>query len=115
VTRRSRASLERRMRERKEAHRIPDEEQEAIQKQVHMSLGAEGKLRYSRICGLLSPEGRAEFEAERKKAAHCRLHGELSDPACAITGEGEDRRIVFICPWCSGPAVLELWEKEGAS
>lgn len=105
MTRRSRASLERRLAKKREQK----------EPSLHVKLSGQGKLRYSRIAALLSPDGQAEFEAERKKLAQCRKHGELEDPACAMAGEGDERRIVFICPWCSGPKVQELWEKEGAA
>lgn len=109
MTRRSKASLERRMAAKKTAHRFG-----VIARGV-ADLGQEGRLRYSRLAGLLPPEARAEFERERALAAHCPEHGEIRDPAIFLAGEGAEKRVAFICPWCSGPELLAQWEKEGAS
>ncbi len=79
------------------------------------NVGLPGRLRFSRIAGLLPAGARAEFERERAKAAHCPAHGELADPAVFLIGEGAAQRVAFACPWCSGPELLAEWEREGAS
>ena len=50
-------------------------------------------------------------EIERVHAEHpaCPHHGKLDDPILGIT----DSAIAIICPWCSGPTILEAWEAEG--
>ncbi len=110
MIRRSRSSLERRMAANKKPHRFG-----TIVDAIPAQPGLPERLRYSRVAGLLPPESRAEFERDRAKAAHCPKHGELTDPAIFIVGEGADRRVAFACPWCSGPDVLAQWEREGAS
>jgi hypothetical protein len=109
MTKRSKVSIEARMAARKEAHRFPE--------LAHGRFvdGPPGLIRYSRILGMLTPEVRAEAERERETAARCATHGKLADPAIAIIGEGADRRVAYICPWCSAPDILAQWEKEGAS
>jgi hypothetical protein len=101
-------SLKRRF-ERKDAYRF-----NALEV-ARATVSPTGRLRYSRIVAQLSPAGQAEAEEERKKAAHCPVHGELTDPAIFLHGEGAERRVVFVCPECSGPEVLEAWKQEGAS
>lgn len=119
MTKRSAASIKRRMEANTKAHHFDQT--------THVELapaGAEGGLpcglfnaglRYSRLCGSLSPELRVEFEAERAKAARCNTHGELTDPAVIIIGKDAEARIAFVCPWCSGDELRERWEREGAS
>lgn len=109
MTRRSKGALERKMAANKKAHRFGSIFRGAG------SLGEPGRLRFSRIAGLLPPDARAEFERERAIASHCPEHGELVDPAILLCGEGADQRVAFVCPWCSGPEILSQWEKEGAS
>ena len=113
MTKRSKSSLERRMAANKKPHRFGE-----IVSAIPVNNGQPGlpeRMRCSRVAGLLPPESRAEFEADRAKAAHCPTHGELRDPAVFIAGEGADRRVAFICPHCSGADVLAQWEREGAS
>ena len=109
MTKRSKASLERRMAANKSAHRF---DQVAYARTPN---GLPDRLRYSRIAGLLPPEARAVFDAERLKAARCPEHGLLDDPAVFTIGECGGERVAFACPWCSGSAVLAQWEREGAS
>jgi len=108
MTKRSKSSLERRMAARKTAHRF------GVIEHVTGSHYSD-LIRYTRVAGLLTPEARAEFEADRQKAAHCPKHGELRDPAVLLIGEGTERRVAFCCPHCSGPDLLAQWEREGAS
>lgn len=110
MTRRSKASLERRMAANQKPHRFGE-----IVDAVPADGALPDRLRFSRIAGLLPPDARAEFERDRAKAAHCPEHGELADPAVFFVGAAADRRIAFACPRCSGSDVLAQWEREGMS
>lgn len=110
MTRRSKVSLERRMTKNQKPHRFGE-----IVDAVPVDGCLPERLRYSSLAGRLPPELRAEFEADRAKAAHCPNHGPIADPVVFMVGEGAGRRVAFACPWCSGPDVLAAWEREGAS
>lgn len=76
--------------------------------------GVPGLLRYSSALRELRKQGAeaAAQELERAKAAagsSCPHHGELKDPIIGIL----DNRVAFVCPWCSGDAILAAWEAEG--
>ncbi len=56
----------------------------------------------------------AEFENDKAtQGSTCPVHGELDDPVLGILGSGKEARVAFACPWCSGEAILALWEREG--
>lgn len=81
-------------------------------------LSSGGSLRYSTYLRALRKNGAediaARLEAEKGNfGSHCPTHGFLEDPILGVTGEGDDRRAVFGCPFCSSPEVLALWRKEG--
>jgi hypothetical protein len=52
----------------------------------------------------------AELERLRVEVgSRCERHGALADPIVFTAGE----QVAFCCPWCSDPAVLAAWEREG--
>lgn len=108
MTKRSKASIAARMAANKTAHQFEEQVQGTF-------AAVPGLIRYSRILALLPMAARAEAERERLAAARCETHGQLEDPAIGLIGKGADQRVAYICPWCSAPAVLAQWEKEGAS
>ena len=56
----------------------------------------------------------AEFESDKATyGSTCPTHGHIEDPIIGLAGEGAAARVAFACPWCSGPATLAAWEKEG--
>lgn len=110
MTKRSKSSIERRMAKNSAAHSFG-----VVDRSGGVTLGEIGRLRYSRIAGLLPPEARAEFERDRLRAGRCPEHGLLDDPAILLVGEGAERRTAFACPFCSGPELRARWEAEGAS
>jgi hypothetical protein len=76
--------------------------------------GVPGTLRYSSALRELRKQGAEDTakELERVKTvagSSCPTHGELADPIIGIL----DNRVAFICPWCSGAAILAAWEAEG--
>lgn len=77
-------------------------------------ISPEGVVRFSTIIRSLRRQGAEDtarkLEEEQKAVgSYCALHGELTDP---VIGLLEDR-VAYACPWCSGEAVREAWEKEG--
>jgi hypothetical protein len=57
----------------------------------------------------MPPEVAAEIERVHAEFPECPHHGRLEDPIIGRTAT----QIAIICPWCSGPAILEAWETEG--
>lgn len=71
-------------------------------------------VRYSRLVAYVRAHGTgsgpdvevaiAEFERDRKAAAHCQRCGPLADPITLY--DTIAHRMVFVCPTCSGPGPL---------
>lgn len=53
--------------------------------------------------------GADELEQDKLVAAHCTVHGAIDDPVIGLLGG----QVAFACPWCSGDAVREQWQREG--
>lgn len=72
-------------------------------------------IRFSTMLRVLNRDGEKDLarklEVERQAIGACAIHGELTDPVIGIL----DDRIVYACPWCSGEAVRDTWEREGTA
>lgn len=53
-----------------------------------------------------------EIEKVHAMFPSCPEHGKLEDPIICIVGAGETSQIDIACPWCSGPEIRDIWEKE---
>jgi hypothetical protein len=75
-------------------------------------------VRFSALVALVRANGLpnadvaiAEFERDRKTAAHCVTHGELADPIALL--DAGNNRMVFVCPECASrtnPGLRRQWE-----
>jgi hypothetical protein len=54
-------------------------------------------------------EAIAEFERDRKTAAHCTMHGALADPIALL--DMSNNRMVFVCPDCTKDSHPDLYRR----